>query len=268
MNKGFTKTYRKELESDIWKMPPLYQRVFFYIRLKVKYKTETFPTRKKFSIWLLPGQLITSMDNIAQGVSWQEWGKEKVPNKKTIKTIIDWLESNDMIGVVSNAYGTYIELVNWGLYHPADFEKVTESNQEWVTEKKRLLDTIKELKRIKKKSLKKEPKTYVIPENEIVLPEWLPLEEWGEFVKMRNRIKKPLTDYAIKLAINKLAKFREEGQPVAEILGNSIFSSYQGLFSLDGKKPKAFKTKAERNQAASKEALAEFYKSQEKDITP
>jgi hypothetical protein len=159
MIKGFTKSYRKELDGDIWKMPPLYQRVFFFLRLKAKYKSELFPTRKKYGIWLNPGQWITSIDIIAHGVSWLEWGKEKIPNKKPIKDILVWLESNDMIQVESNAYGTYINIVKWSVYHPDQEEKVTISNQDKVTENKRLLDTIKELKKeLKKKSLKEKPK--------------------------------------------------------------------------------------------------------------
>lgn len=151
MKKGFSKTYRRELESDIWKMPPIYQRVFFFLRLKVKYKAELFPTRKKCGIWLNPGQWLTSIDQVANGVSWYEWGKEKIPNKKVIKDVLMWLESNGMIVVESNAYGTYIELINWGIYNDIGFEKVTIGGKEKVTsddqQTKRLVDTVKELKK-------------------------------------------------------------------------------------------------------------------------
>lgn len=155
MNSGFIKTYRKILESDIWKMPPLYGRVFTYLRLKAKYKTEEFPTRKGYTIYLLPGQLITSMDTIAEGVTWYEWGVEKKPNKKTIKDILTWLEGNSMVTVLSNPHGTFINIENWRYYHDFDKEKVTQSNQQEVTQEKRLLDTIKEVKEVKElKNLK------------------------------------------------------------------------------------------------------------------
>ena len=168
MKRGFSKTYRKELEGDIWKMPPIYQRVFFFLRLKVKYKTELFPTRKKFGIWLNPGQWLTSIDQISKGVAWYEWGVEKAPNKKVIKNVLDWLESNDMILIESNAYGTYVELLNWGIYNDIDLEKVTIGNQEEVTRRghqdAQLVDIIKELnkelKELKEKdSLSKKPKS-------------------------------------------------------------------------------------------------------------
>ena len=163
MKRGFSKTYRRELESDIWKMPPIYQRVFFFLRLKVKYKAELFPTKKRYGIWLNPGQWLTSINNIAAGVAWYEWGVEKAPNKKVIKDVLNWLKSNDMILIESNAYGTYIELLNWGIYNDRDLEKVTIDNQEEVTRRghqnAQLVDTIKELnKELKElKELKEEP---------------------------------------------------------------------------------------------------------------
>lgn len=149
MKAGFSKTYRKVLISDVWKMPPIYHRVFQYLILKAKYKIEEFPTRKGYCIFLQPGQLIASMDHIAEGVNWYEWGVEKKPNKKTIKDILTWLESNSMVTVVSNAHGTFIEVVNWRYYHGGDEEKVTQSNGSEVTQEKRLLDTIKEVKEVK-----------------------------------------------------------------------------------------------------------------------
>ena len=66
----------------------------------------------------------------------------------------------------------------------------------------------------------------------VVLPDWLPLETWDAFIKMRKRIKKPPTDYAVKLLINKLDGFRAKGQDVKEILERSITSSWQDLYEI------------------------------------
>ena len=85
MKAGFTKAYRKELNSNIWKMSPLYHRVFYYLRQKAEWTPNIFPTSRKFGIALNPGQLITSMSIIAKDVSWKEYGVRKEPNKKTIK---------------------------------------------------------------------------------------------------------------------------------------------------------------------------------------
>lgn len=174
MEIGYTKAYRKELNSDIWKMPPLYQRVFYCLRQKAAWKSETFPTRKIFNIALNPGQLITSLSIISEDVSWYEYGVKKVPNKKTIKDILGWLESNAMVTTFSNRHGTFITITNWDTYNNIDDEKVTQNNQQFETLEKRSLDTLKEVKR----SLKKErKKTLSIPYEKIeklfneILPE-------------------------------------------------------------------------------------------------
>jgi uncharacterized protein YdaU (DUF1376 family) len=66
----------------------------------------------------------------------------------------------------------------------------------------------------------------------IVLPDWIPLETWQAYLSMRKRIKKPPTDYAVKLLINKLNGFREKGQDVKEIIERSITSSWQDLYEI------------------------------------
>lgn len=128
MKKGFTKAWRKELDSDIWAMPPLYHRVWFWIRQKAQHEVFLFPT-PKFGIWVLPGQRLTSLQQIAEGVKWYEWGKEIIPNKKTIKDIISSLELWGMIEVESNSKGTLITIVNWDTYNNV----VTEESNAGVT---------------------------------------------------------------------------------------------------------------------------------------
>ena len=149
LRSGFTKAYRKEILSDIWRMPPLYQRVFFYLRQTACWEQDFFPTRKGFKIALNPGQVITSLSNIAKGVSWTEFGVKKVPNKKTIKDILTWLEGNAMVTAFSNRHGTFIIITNWDTYNPPIYKEVTPNKHEEVTPKKRSLDTLKETKELK-----------------------------------------------------------------------------------------------------------------------
>lgn len=122
---GFAKSWRKEMKSEIWLMPPLYHRVWYWLRMNVQYELFLFPSRSKFGIWVLPGQRVTSLQQIAEGVKWVEWGREVIPNKKTIKDVIDWLENHEMVTVVSNAKGTLITLVNWHSYNTSTSEEVT-----------------------------------------------------------------------------------------------------------------------------------------------
>ena len=71
----------------------------------------------------------------------------------------------------------------------------------------------------------------------VALPDWLPCEAWAAFVEMRNRIRKPLTDYAMKLAIAKLDRLRQAGEDVREVLDQSTLADYQGLWKIKDKPP-------------------------------
>jgi len=64
-----------------------------------------------------------------------------------------------------------------------------------------------------------------------VPPSDIPEAEWEGYEEMRRRIGKPMTPKARDLAIKKLREFAESGFPPGEVLNNSIFNSWQGLFA-------------------------------------
>lgn len=53
-----------------------------------------------------------------------------------------------------------------------------------------------------------------------------------DFLKMRKSIKKPMTDRAMTLLLNKLDKLGSNDNEKMEILNQSIFNSWQGIFEL------------------------------------
>ena len=63
-----------------------------------------------------------------------------------------------------------------------------------------------------------------------------------EFLKMRKSIKKPMTDRAMTLLINKLDKLGANDNEKIEILNQSIFNSWQGEFELKNKEISKGKT--------------------------
>jgi hypothetical protein len=68
-----------------------------------------------------------------------------------------------------------------------------------------------------------------------VLPDWIPLETWEAFLAMRKKIKKPPTDYALKLLVEKLAIFKTKNQDIKAILEKSITSGWQDVFEIHEK---------------------------------
>ena len=110
---GWILDYRKELESDIWKMPPLYHRVWQYLKYKANHSPARIPNKDGSFINLLPGQHATSYRNIAAGVGYYEGIKWKEPNPKTIKGILNWMVKQEMIQIAGNSNGTIITVINW-----------------------------------------------------------------------------------------------------------------------------------------------------------
>lgn len=129
---GFIKDYRSELKSDIWMMPPLYHRVWQYLKYKVNHAPNKIPMENGEFFQVEAGQHLTSVRSIAQGVGYYEGLKWKEPNPKTVSTILSWLEKQQMITINrgrGNRQYTLITLSNWDLYQQKNSEgnsKVTD----------------------------------------------------------------------------------------------------------------------------------------------
>lgn len=131
---GWIKDYRQEIESDIWLMPPLYHRVWQWLKYKANHQEKTIPLNDGSKVTIHRGQLMTSIRQIAQGVGWYERRTWKEPNPKTIRSILKWLELQGMITITAsrgnNGY-TLITLVNWDVYQLED----DKGNSEYPSEK-------------------------------------------------------------------------------------------------------------------------------------
>ncbi|WP_198361451.1 hypothetical protein [Halomonas sp. N3-2A] len=62
------------------------------------------------------------------------------------------------------------------------------------------------------------------------LPEWLPAEQWKDFVEHRKGKKSKLTELAAKKIISKLDKLRQEGNDLAAVLDQSVANDWTGVF--------------------------------------
>jgi len=64
----------------------------------------------------------------------------------------------------------------------------------------------------------------------IPVPEWMPLQEWEDYLAMRKRRRKGASPYVQRLAVKKLTGFRLSGQNVRAILQQSTDHEWAGLF--------------------------------------
>lgn len=124
---GYIRDYRKELESDIWLMPPLYHRVWQYLKYKVNHTDVEIPQPDGSTLIIKRGQHLTSLREIAEGVSWMEGRVKKTPNPHTISKILDFMVKRNMIAIEDtkksvrgNRTCTLISLINWEKYNSYD----------------------------------------------------------------------------------------------------------------------------------------------------
>lgn len=66
----------------------------------------------------------------------------------------------------------------------------------------------------------------------LVLPDWLPIDLWNDFKKLRVKLKKPLTDKGEKLNLNKLENLKKEGNDPKAVIEQTIMKGWQGFFEL------------------------------------
>lgn len=86
-------------------------------------------------------------------------------------------------------------------------------------------------KRYKKEKINKKEKglTLCTP-----FPEWLAMDTWNDFLEHRKQLKKPLSQKAESLTINKLTQLRNQGQDPAAVLEQSIMNGWISIFPVKG----------------------------------
>ncbi|WP_247147216.1 YdaU family protein [Escherichia coli] len=73
---------------------------------------------------------------------------------------------------------------------------------------------------------------------DIVLPNWISVSLWREWVEFRQALRKPIrTEQGANGAIRELEKFRQQGFSPEQVIRHSIANEYQGLFAPKGVRP-------------------------------
>jgi hypothetical protein len=103
------------------------------------------------------------------------------------------------------------------------------------------------------------PKTEPAP---VTMPDWMPAESWQAFCEMRQRIRAPLTPYAMRLIITKLTELREGGDDPTAVLNRSVERSWRSVFPLtderkNGHGTNGAKSKGERIEDSVSSAVRE-----------
>lgn len=124
-NSGYILESRTILDSEIWKKPPLYFKVWHYLLLNAQHKDHDGLKR---------GELFTSIDEIRESCAYYVGYRKMMPSRKEVWCVLDWLrnpcegnnESNNkgnMIKTTKVTHGMVVSVVNYGLYQdPTSYE--------------------------------------------------------------------------------------------------------------------------------------------------
>lgn len=216
--KGYIKLYRSILDWG-WYADRDTRDVFLHLLLTVNYADKSYR-----------GTVIKRGSRV---VSLRKLSAEIGVTERSLRTALTRLENDSVLTRSKVGKTLCISIKNFDFYQSSDTE-TTQKQQQTDTEPVTDLPTTKEIKNkeyinkveIKEKNIKKE--NFVIP-SEIA-------EAFEGFAEMRQKIKKPLTDRAKKMALNKLQELAPNDYPMQiQILDQSTMQCWRGLFELQEK---------------------------------
>jgi len=210
--KGFIKLYRGICDNPLWNVKPFSKGQAWVDLLLLANHTESHALIGNGKIHVKRGQVFRAIHTLEDRWGW---------SSKKVRLFLKFLENEKMVTTKGTTQGTFITIENWDLYQ---VEGQTKGRGQ---------DTAKGKQRAKYKNDKndKENKPPIIPRLQ-EYPKTVQ-EAFMDFMEMRKKIKKPMTDRAIELQLNKLDELSGgDAKKAVAILEQSIIHDWQGLFEL------------------------------------
>jgi len=242
---GWFKFHRKTFDNPVCNKDPEYFYVWCWILANAKYEEGERELFKNEDIILQKGQIITTVKEISKELNLSE---------SKVNRILKKLESEKQIERQTSTKKTLISVINWEQYQSDEKQNEKQVKNKCKTSEKQMTDErktneeqmenkrqtddkpsyyikkerIEEGKEVKKEkkttSRKKEPTVYY-PNDEQLNQAFI------DFTEMRNKIKKPMTDRAVTMAMNKLNKLAGANNDLAiKILEQSVLHCWQDLY--------------------------------------
>jgi len=226
MHRGYVKIWRKSIDGG-WLSNPKLWTFWCYCLLRANHR----PCKVVLGfteIELEPGQFIFGRKQASKDIGLSE---------RTVRTCLHTLKTTSNVTIKTTNRYSIISIINWNSYQ--DDEKITTSKATSKETNKRPADdqqttTDKHVKNVKNE--KKKDREGISGGNGI--PEWIPKETWEAFKEFRIRKKAPLTELAIKKTISELEKLKAEGHEPREVLEQSVYRGWTGVFPIKGNNEK------------------------------
>ena len=180
--------------------------IWVHLLLEAKYE-ETPSMFNGKPIILKPGQLT---------IGRIQFAKEIKISESKIQRVLKMFETEHQIEQQTCNKNRLITIVNWEIIQGNGHHIEQQMNNKRTTTEQPV-NTPKEVKNERKKEIR-------------IYPEWLDVELFKDFLKMRIAIKKPATDRAETMLINKLATYKEKGYNIKEIMEQAILHNWQDFY--------------------------------------
>lgn len=223
-NEGWVKLYRKLMENPIVTKDADHLAIWIYLLLNATH--DSYPVLfKGEKIILEPGQLLTGRKEISSRLCVTESKVQRVLNSFKIEHQIEQQTSNK---------NRLISIVNWDFYQGSEQQNKHQMNNKRTTSEQQV-NTNKNVKNIKNVNKEISPKGDIkkVFDDEQLNKVFL------EYVSMRKQMKKPMTDKAVDLAVNKIKKLSAipfsndfDKELAIKIIEQSIEHSWIGLFEV------------------------------------
>jgi DNA replication protein DnaD len=215
MKKGYVKLHREITDHWLWNEKPFSKaQAWIDILMMVNHETAKFPLGKEL-VEVERGSCITSILKLSD--KWG-WSRHKVDDFFTL------LEKEQMLGIKKDNKKTTLTVCNYSIYqskeeekgHQKDIKRTSKGHQKDTNKNEK---NEKECKRNIYSDYSSNPKLQ---------------QTIKEFIEMRKQKKKPMTDKAIQMLLNKLGKIEDADEKKIIILENSIINSWTDIYPLKG----------------------------------
>lgn len=226
MDGNYIKISRSILEWE-WYSDINTCRLFIHMLLKANWKNGKFK-----GLDVPRGSFVSSIVNLSE---------ETQLTQREVRTAISHLKTTGEVTSKSTSKFTVFSIKNYDLYQTNDRQNDIQATNERHSNDIQTT-TIEESNKERKKEEEKKRDTNVSPKKEN--PVYFPGDDvldaaFADFVAMRKQIKKPMTDRAATLAINKLRSLATpafsdcmDNDLAIQILNQSVMNCWQGLFPL------------------------------------
>lgn len=241
---GYILLSRKLIESEIWRKPPLYLKIWIYLLSKAQHKE--YKNLKRGQLWI-------TYQDIMEDCSWMVGARKEKPSKSQVFNILEWMrntcsESNDesnskattnetMITTTKATRGILITIENFNVYQNSkNYESNSENNDESNDENSP--NTTATRNRINKNDNKNNNNISIYSVFDSYSENSDLRQALRDYSQMRNKIKAPLTERAVTLLLNKLDALASTDDLKIKLLEQAIMSNWKSVYPLKEEKQK------------------------------